>query len=120
MISKRLNECEEFLAGDHTRLRELLHPARASVHIGYSIAHGKIAPGAQSKRHRLSSSEAYYFLAGRGRFHIDGHETSIERDMIVYVPPGAEQWVENCGDATMEFLCLVDPAWKPEDEEVLE
>lgn len=40
--------------------------------------------------------------------------------MIVYVPPSAEQWVENCGDGTMEFLCLVDPAWKPEDEEVLE
>ncbi|MDQ6735299.1 MAG: cupin domain-containing protein [Nitrospirota bacterium] len=120
MIVRRLNECEEFLAGDHTHLRELLHPARSPVKVGYSLAHGKLAPGAHSKRHRLSSSEVYYFLAGRGMFHIDGQSSLIEPDLVVYVPPGAEQWVENPGDSTMEFLCLVDPAWKHEDEHVLE
>jgi mannose-6-phosphate isomerase-like protein (cupin superfamily) len=120
VIVKRLTECEEFLAGDDTRLRELLHPARASLKIGYSLAHGTIAPGAQSKRHRLFSSEVYYFMAGCGVFHIDGRVSPIEPGMVVYVPPSAEQWVENSGDATMEFLCLVDPAWKPEDERIME
>lgn len=120
MIVRRLKECEEFLAGDHTHLRELLHPGRASVKVGYSLAHGTLASGARSKRHRLSSSEVYYFLTSHGMFHIDGQASSIEPGMIVYVPPDAEQWVENLGDSAMEFLCLVDPAWTPEDERVLE
>jgi len=120
VIARRLQECEEFLAGDHTHLRELLHPARASVKVGYSLAHGTLAPRAHSKRHRLSSSEVYYFLAGRGIFHLDGQATSIEAGMVVYVPPDLEQWVENLDDSAMEFLCLVDPAWKPGDEHILE
>jgi mannose-6-phosphate isomerase-like protein (cupin superfamily) len=120
VIVRTLNECEEFLAGDHTRLRELLHPDRAPVKIGYSLAHGYLAPGADSKRHRLSSTEVYYFLAGRGVFHIDDHSSAIESGMVVYVPPGAEQWVQNSVESKLEFLCLVDPAWKPEDEQIME
>ncbi len=120
MIIRKLNECEEFLAGDHTHLRELLHPARVPVKIGYSVAHGTLAPSAHSKRHRLASSEVYYFLEGHGVFYIDSRSSNIEPGMVVYVPPGAEQWVENRGDATIEFLCLVDPAWKPEDEHIME
>ena len=120
MIVRKLADCPEFLAGDHTYLRELLHPARIPVKVGYSIAHGTLRPGAHSKRHRLSSSEVYYFLAGRGLFCIDDQTAPIESCMVVYVPPGSEQWVENSGDETMEFLCLVDPAWTPEDEHVLE
>lgn len=120
VIAKRLQECEEFLAGDYTHLRELLHPARAPVKVGYSLAHGTLAPRAHSKRHRLTSSEVYYFLAGRGMFHLDGEATSVEPGMMVYVPPGIEQWVENHGDSAMEFLCLVEPAWKPEDEHISE
>jgi mannose-6-phosphate isomerase-like protein (cupin superfamily) len=120
VIVRRLNECEEFLAGDHTRLRELLHPARAPVKVGYSVAHGKLAPGAHSKRHRLSSSEVYYFLVGRGMCYIDDQMSPIEPGMVVYVPPEAEQWVENLSDSTMEFLCLVDPAWTPDAEHILE
>jgi mannose-6-phosphate isomerase-like protein (cupin superfamily) len=29
------------------------------------------------------------------------------------------QWLENTGKEEIEFLCIVDPAWRPEDEEVL-
>jgi mannose-6-phosphate isomerase-like protein (cupin superfamily) len=76
--------------------------------------------GAGSKRHRLYSDEVYYFLAGRGMFHTDGHSSPIESGMVVYVPPGAEQWVQNSGDCKLEFLCFVDPAWKPEDEHIME
>jgi mannose-6-phosphate isomerase-like protein (cupin superfamily) len=36
------------------------------------------------------------------------------------VPPGSVQWVVNSGSETMTFLCLVEPAWKQDDEEVLE
>ncbi|MER3423676.1 MAG: cupin domain-containing protein [Nitrospiraceae bacterium] len=115
-----LNECKEFLAGDDTLLRELLHPARIPVRIGYSLAHGRLEPGCRSKRHRLASTEVYYFLAGQGVFRV-GEQSCVARPgTVVCVPERAEQWVENTGHDVMEFLCFVDPAWKAEDEEILE
>jgi len=110
----------EFLAGDHTILRELLHPAKSGAKVGYSLAHGTLAPGTRSKRHRLRSAEVYYFIAGRGTFRIGEESAPISPGTAVYVPAGAAQWVENTGTTTLEFLCLVDPAWRSEDEEVLE
>jgi mannose-6-phosphate isomerase-like protein (cupin superfamily) len=110
----------EFLAGDHTVLRELLHPAKQPLALRYSVAHGTLAPGVRSKWHRLTSSEVYYIIAGRGRLTIDDSVVSVESGSVIYVPPGGTQSLENSGPTALEFLCLVDPAWRPEDEEVLE
>ena len=110
----------EFLAGDHTVLRELLHPAKQPVALGYSMAHGTLAPGGRSKWHRLASSEVYYIVAGRGRLTVDDSVVAVEPGSLVYVPPGGTQSLENSGPTAIEFLCLVDPAWRPEDEQVLE
>ena len=110
----------EFLAGDHTRLREVFHPAKHPLKLGYSLAHGLLGPGQRSKRHVLDSSEVYYFLAGEGRFTIDGEVTNVEAGTALYVPPGGRQSLENTGNRDIEFLCLVDPAWKAEDERILE
>ncbi|MEQ1562042.1 MAG: cupin domain-containing protein, partial [Nitrospiraceae bacterium] len=60
MVHVTLGDRPEFLAGDHTVLRELLHPAKQPVALGYSLAHGTLAPGCRSKWHRLISSEVYY------------------------------------------------------------
>jgi mannose-6-phosphate isomerase-like protein (cupin superfamily) len=120
VLKVTLSDRPEFLAGDHTRLREIFHPAKHQVKLGYSLAHGTLRPGQRSKQHVLKSSEVYYFIAGQGRFLIDGQEVEIEAGTTVYVPAGGEQSLENTGDREIEFLCLVDPAWKEEDEQVLE
>jgi len=115
-----LTDRPEFLAGDHTLLRELLHPAKQPLALGYSVAHGTLAPGGRSKWHRLASSEVYYIIAGWGQLTIDGSAVSVGPGSVIYVPPGGKQSLENCGTTAIEFLCLVDPAWRPEDEDVLE
>jgi mannose-6-phosphate isomerase-like protein (cupin superfamily) len=120
MLKRTLVECQEFVAGDHTVLRELTHPAKDAVVLGYSLAHGKLASGKRSKRHVLTSSEVYYFIAGQGRMTIDAETCSVEAGSMVYVPPGGTQFLENTGNSDIEFLCLVDPAWRLEDETVLE
>lgn len=120
MLKRSLSECAEFLAGDHTVLRELLHPAKQPVKLGYSLALGRLAPGGRSKWHKLASSEVYYFIAGQGRFSIEGEMQFVEAGSVVYVPPGGNQSLENIGTTEIEFLCLVDPAWRIEDEQVLE
>ncbi len=120
MLKTNLNECLEFLAGDHTRLRELLHPAKTPLALRYSLAHGKLEPGKRSKWHRLASSEVYYFIAGRGVFTVGDRSVPVEPGSVVYVPPGGKQSLLNDGTVPIEFLCLVDPPWRPQDEEVLE
>jgi mannose-6-phosphate isomerase-like protein (cupin superfamily) len=116
----RPSDRPEFLAGDHTRLREVFHPAKHQLKLGYSLAHGKLGPGQRSKWHVLDASEVYVFLSGQGRLMIDEEATSVEAGTTVYVPPGGRQSLENTGTQDIEFLCLVDPAWKAEDERILE
>ena len=120
MFKVAASDCPEFLAGDDTRLREILHPAKHQLKLGYSLAHGTLGPGKRSKWHVLDSSEIYYFLAGQGRFMIDDEVTRVVAGTTLYVPPGGKQSLENTGDQDIEFLCLVDPAWKAEDERILE
>ena len=120
VLKVALADRPEFLAGDHTRLREILHPAKHQLQLNYSLAHWTLPPGHRSKRHVLASSEVYYFIAGQGRFTIDDRVVLIEAGTTVYVPPRGEQSLENIGTTDIEFLCLVDPAWRVEDETVLE
>ena len=120
MVHVTLADRREFLAGDHTLLRELLHPAKQPLAFGYSVAHGTLAPGSRSKLHRLTSSEVYYIIAGRGRMTVDDSVVLVGPGSVIYVPPGGKQFLENSGPTAIEFLCLVDPAWRPGDEEVLE
>jgi mannose-6-phosphate isomerase-like protein (cupin superfamily) len=79
----------------------------------------RLEPDSRSERHRLRTAEIYYLVAGQGTMHIDSEAAPVRAGDAVYIPPGATQWLENTGDETVEFVCIVDPAWRPEDEEVL-
>ena len=37
-----------------------------------------------------------------------------------YVPPNSKQFIENSGSVKLRFLCIVEPAWKADDDEILE
>ncbi|MBM4029718.1 MAG: cupin domain-containing protein [Planctomycetes bacterium] len=118
MLVQRLSDCGEFVAGDDSILRELLHPDKADLAIRYSLAHATVRPGEKTKPHRLRTSEVYYILAGRGRMHIDDQVSDVGADCAIYIPPGSTQCIENPGPADLAFLCIVDPAWRAQDEEV--
>lgn len=121
MLIRKLSQCEQIKAGDRTVLRELLHPDRDYPFTGrYSLAHAMLGPGESSLRHRLKTDEVYYILSGRGLMHIDEATAAVEAGDAIDIPPGSEQWIENTGEDSLAFLCIVDPAWRAEDEEVLE
>jgi mannose-6-phosphate isomerase-like protein (cupin superfamily) len=121
MQIRKLTDFPEILAGDHTRLRELLHPDRGYSFEGrYSLAHAEIEPGRSSAPHRLKSSEVYYVLSGEGEMHVNADTALICSGDAVIIPAGSVQWVNNTGGVPLVFLCIVDPAWRPEDEDVLE
>jgi len=119
MLVKRLADCREIVAGDRTRLRELLHPERDQVGVRYSLAIARLEPGASSRPHRLRTSEVYYIIRGQGEVYVADETAKVSAGDAVYIPAGAVQWLENTGGEPIEFACIVDPAWRPEHEKIL-
>jgi mannose-6-phosphate isomerase-like protein (cupin superfamily) len=118
MFIKCLKDCEEFNAGDGSILREFLHPDKADLRIRYSLAHTKVLPGYVTKPHKLRTSEVYYIIQGKGLMHIDKEVSEIGPGCAVYIPPESVQYIENTGKSDLIFICIVDPAWRSEDEYV--
>ncbi len=119
MFIRDLKTSEKFISGDRAVLRELLHPGKSPLALRYSLAHALVKPGKKTLPHRLKTSEVYYVLSGSGTMHIDRETAKVRPGQAVYIPPGSVQFIENTGRADLTFLCIVDPAWRPEDEEVL-
>ena len=120
MLLKHLSDCREFIAGDGSILRELLHPERTASEIRYSLAHARVLAGQRTKPHKLKSSEVYYVTEGQGLMHVDEETLEVGPACAIYIPPHSTQYIENTGDSDLKFLCIVDPAWREEDEEVLD
>jgi mannose-6-phosphate isomerase-like protein (cupin superfamily) len=119
MFISNMEECPEFIAGDETRLREILHPGQADLAISYSLSHAIVSPGQITLAHRLKGSEVYFILEGTGLMRIGQDEQRVGPGQAVYIPPGAVQSIANTGDSDLQFLCIVDPAWRAADEEIL-
>jgi len=119
MFIRELHDCEEFTAGDNCALREVLHPDKADLALRYSLAHAVVKPGDTTWLHRLRTSEVYYIIEGEGVMHINDESAPIRPGSTVYIPPMAKQCITNSGKTDLKFICIVDPAWRKEDEEVL-
>ena len=120
MFVTYLKDCPEFIAGDDSILREVLHPGKKDMQISYSLAHATVPTGKKTRLHRLRTSEVYYILAGQGLMHIDEESLEVGVRCAVYIPPNTKQSIENTGNSDLEFLCIVDPAWQQADEEVFD
>jgi len=51
--------------------------------------------------------------------YVDDESAEVRLGQVVYIPPNSVQYIQNIGNSDLKFLCIVDPAWRPEDEEVL-
>ncbi|MEH2007852.1 cupin domain-containing protein [Nostoc sp.] len=118
MLVQKLQDCPEFIAGDNTILRELLHPDKQLLTLRYSLAHATVPVGKTSQPHSLSTSEVYYILSGTGEMQIDDETQIVQPGDAVYIPPNTRQFISNSGIEPLVFICIVDPAWRKEDETV--
>jgi mannose-6-phosphate isomerase-like protein (cupin superfamily) len=116
MFVKKHLDSTEFEAADNTILSELVNPLNDDINIGYSVARARLPLGRASLPHRLSSSELYYILNGKGRLHIDHTYTELEVGDSALVPANALQFIENISSEELVFLCIVEPYWRPETE----
>lgn len=123
MLIRRVNDREEIIALDNTRIREILNPLHddGDLKIGYSLAHAVVKPSEASVPHRFfKASEVYYIIRGRGMMHINDQKSEVGPGDTIYIPPMGIQWIENIGDEDLEFLCIVYPSWHPKAEELVE
>jgi mannose-6-phosphate isomerase-like protein (cupin superfamily) len=120
MQVRHLEECTEFTAGDGSILREIFNPHKENLALNYSIAWARVKPGEKTLRHRLEHSEVYFIIKGSGIIYINNEEKLLIQHDTVYIPAQAIQHIKNNGVQDLEFLCIVDPAWQPKHEEILE
>ncbi|HLD85742.1 MAG TPA: cupin domain-containing protein [archaeon] len=106
-------------AGDGSSLKELLSP-KNKLGSNYSLAHAVVRPGNATKLHRLKSSEVYYIIHGEGEMYIDDEIREVKEGNAIYIPPNSRQKIMNTGSEDLVLLCIVDPAWEAEQEEILE
>lgn len=122
MLIRKLQDRELITALDDTRVREILNPKHETrpLTLNYSMAHATVKPGEKSLPHKFhEASEVYYILKGHGLMHIDDEAADVSPGDTIYIPPRAVQWIENKGSDDLEFLCIVDPAWQPDAEELV-
>lgn len=119
MFVRKHKKVPVFIAGDKTVLRELFNPLKEKMELNYSLAHAIVKPGQTTQKHTLQSSEVYYILEGKGTMFINQESQGVTKGDTVYIPPNAEQNIKNTGKKNLLFICIVEPAWKKEDETIL-
>ncbi|MEX0656369.1 MAG: cupin domain-containing protein [Nitrosopumilaceae archaeon] len=120
MIIKKLQNLNKIDGIEGTIIFQIFHPHNTLSGVRYSVSHSTIKPEKRSKRHKMKTSEVYYILEGNGVIHIDEESQIVSKDDAVYIPPFSVQFIENTGTSDLKFLCIVDPAWKQEDEIIVE
>ncbi len=119
MSVRKSSEIETILGNEGTKIKQYFHPHNTLNGIGYSLAHFTLESGKESALHKIKSSEIYYILEGEALLTIDDETHRLKKDDSVYVPPSSKQYIKNIGTGDLFFLCIVEPAWKPEDETIL-
>ena len=120
MSLRKNSEINSIQGNEGTSIKQFFHPHNTLNGINYSVAQFTLEPGKKSKLHKMKSSEIYYILEGSGEILIDDESFQVEKDDSVYVPPNSKQFIKNSGSGNLRFLCIVEPAWKADDEILLE
>ena len=120
-MSLRKNlEIDTIQGNEGTKIKQYFHPHNTLNGINYSLAQFILESGKKSKLHKMSSSEIFYILEGSGILYVNDESYHLEKDDSAYVPPNSKQFIENVGTNDLKFLCIVEPAWKANDEVLLE
>src|SRR5690242_9954401 len=119
MIIKNQKNSTKITGNEGALIYDLLNPAHVEDMIRYSLAHVSLTCGKLTMPHIMKTSEVYYILKGSGVLHVDDNSENVKVGDVIFVKPGSKQYIENIGSENLEFLCIVDPAWKKDDEIIL-
>jgi mannose-6-phosphate isomerase-like protein (cupin superfamily) len=120
MLLKKSSDINSVRGNEGTIIKQYFHPKDTNNEISYSLAQFTLESEEKSKLHKIKSSEIYYILQGVGNLEINKEQFHLKKDDSMYTPANSEQFIENTGTIDLVFLCIVEPAWKIEDEIILE
>ncbi|QLH06996.1 cupin domain-containing protein [Nitrosopumilus ureiphilus] len=120
MALRKNSEIQSIQGNEGTKIKQYFHPHNTLNGINYSVAQFTLEPGKRSKLHKLNSSEIYYILEGSAILNVDEDKHHLQKDDSAYISPNSKQFIENTGSGNLRFLCIVEPAWKAENEVLLE
>ncbi len=66
-----------------------------------------IRPGGHTPLHSHPWEHENYVLEGEGVVRIGSEEYELERDMVVFIPPGTEHQFRNPGNRDFILLCMI-------------
>lgn len=115
----KFDKLNEFVAGDGAILREHYNPNTMNIDLNHSLAYAKVLPNRKTKPHSLKTTEIYVIQSGKGIMHIDENAFDVQTSDAVVIPPNAVQYIENNSEQELTFFCIVEPAWKLEDEIII-
>ena len=124
----RKEDVEERVApGPNTRFARFLLDRDRIADAQLSAAVFRYEAGQVGPAHtHAEEAEIYFVLAGKGAVHMEGVEYALEKDTLLYIPPGAEHETRNTGQGEFEFLAVFAPpvgfgamkeAWKERADE---
>jgi len=119
MIIKNQKNSTKIIENEGAIIYDLLNPQHVDDIIRYSLAYISLPCGKSTLSHTMKTSEVYYILEGNGVLHINNDTENVKIGDVVFVLPGSKQHIENVGSKDLKFLCIVDPAWKKDDEIIL-
>lgn len=119
MSLQRDSEIKSTIGTEGTKIKLYFNSKNTAKSISYSIAQFILEKGKKSKLHKLSSSEIYYILRGRGELKVDNKVFDLRENDSVFIKPNSTQQIKNVGSEDLKFLCIVEPEWSPEGEILL-
>jgi mannose-6-phosphate isomerase-like protein (cupin superfamily) len=119
MIIKNQKNSIKIIGSESAVIYDLLNPTHVENKIRYSLAHVSLSNGKSTLPHIMKTSEVYYILEGEGVLHINNESENVKMGDTIFVLPDSKQHIENIGSKDLKFLCIVDPAWKKDDEIIL-
>ena len=127
MLIKDFNDCQKIIEfpisepKSKTYFTDLAHPKNDPFAIGYSLAHFMLEPGSRTVRFRFhKSSDLVLILEGSATLILEGEEFHLKELQATYIPPGKARVILNSGTVPLKFVSIAEPAFSPEDIEILE
>jgi len=94
--------------------KPLVRPETAgSTRMDYRISTYRPMAYVQLHTHEVQE-QVYHVLDGEGMMEIDGERRVVRRHDVIFIPPGVEHGITNCGLGDLTFIVVTTPI---EDEE---
>jgi len=119
MIIKNQKNSTKITGNEGTIIYDLLNPQHVENGIRYSLAYVTLPHRKSTLPHIMKTSEVYYILEGEGVLYINNEFDHVKVGDTIFVLPGSKQYIENVGSGDLKFLCIVEPAWKKDNEIIL-